>query len=172
MTSDEIADMMGGAVEKVYRSGLTEQDAHDAIVAGLLAGTDFLNLFGHGYVDMWDSYTVLNAGQVGEFDAAAPFITVQLSCLTGDFDGDMFDPGWRSLAEEMLHSSGGAVAVIASSGNTPDQGEGELSKALYSQLATGDIVLGEALMNAKRTIPAGYHDVPYAFNLLGDPAIK
>jgi hypothetical protein len=90
-----------------------------------------------------------------------------MTCLNGYFD----DPALSSLAEALMKSQGGAVAVWASSGMTMPDEQALMNREFYRQLfANRGIALGDAIKRAKAATSDG--DVRRSWILLGDPTMR
>lgn len=90
-----------------------------------------------------------------------------MSCLNGYFH----DAASDSLAEALLKSSGGAVAVWASSAMTFANGQAPMDQEFYRQAFGGSPArLGDAAIKAKAS--SVDPDVRRTWILLGDPSMR
>lgn len=138
---------------------------HDQLIDDINASPDLVNYFGHGNVNFWADDWFTDADAAALTNSARPAVFVLMTCLNGYF----VDPQHDSLAEALLQSNGGAVAVWASSGDTVPSGQLQANQALYQQLfgTTAPPTLGDAVSQAKAA--TSDLDVRQTWNLLGDP---
>ena len=92
-----------------------------------------------------------------------------MTCL----NGYAFDPTLDSLAESLIKSDGGAIAVWSSSGMTTPDEQAEMNRRLYT-LMFGEnarqMTIGEIVMRAKEAISNS--DIRRTWILFGDPTTK
>ena len=94
-------------------------------------------------------------------------VFVMMTCFNGYFQDATYD----SMAEALLKSPGGAVAVWASSGMTEPAAQTVVDQELYRQLFGGaSPALGDAVRAAKRRTSDA--DVRRTWILFGDPAMR
>ena len=133
----------------------------------LAAGVDLVHYSGHGSVDHLRGGLLTTADVASLGNADHPAVFTMMNCLVGMFD----DPTMDSLGKALVNAStGGAVAVWASSGTTtaPDQ-EPMMAEFLSALDGLGGAsTLGEAVMAGKAAAQNG--DVRMTWVLLGDPA--
>jgi len=130
-------------------------------------GQKIVNYTGHGNVDQWRADLLTNADAALLTNQNHLAVFVMMTCLNGYFD----DPALGSLAEALMKSPGGAVAVWASSGMTTADEQALMNREFYRQLfANRGIALGEAIKRAKGAVGDG--DVRRTWILLGDPTLK
>ena len=79
-----------------------------------------------------------------------------------------------SVAESLITAPGwGASALVAPAGMSAPEGQLILGREIARALSDGSgRSLGQALLAAKRRMPAYHGDVLRSFNLLGDPAVR
>ncbi len=129
---------------------------HDAALTRFNEGCLFWVYIGHGQRTGLDwvntpvgQFPILSNADVSKLQAAkTPPIAVFLACYTGAFDAER-----DCLAEEMLRTPGGPVAVLAGSRVTMPYamavlGTGLMDEVFVEQRAT----LGEAVLHAKRRL--------------------
>lgn len=151
-----------------------DPQANQQIRARLNQGDLLVAYFGHGSINMWGKDRLFSSEDVaGLANAGRLPVVLNLTCLTGLFS----HPRAESLAETLLWQPGsGAVAVLAPTSLTLANDQSFLSRELVeSLLADPEARLGEALLAARRQVPAvspGSRDVLYTFLLFGDPALK
>ncbi len=142
-------------------------DNHAELISDINAGPDLVNYIGHGSDDSWGA----NVSWLSDTDASTltnsghPAFFVLMTCENGSFANPTVD----SLAESLLQSTGGAVAVWASSGLTTPAGQLEANQALFQQLFVNKTPppIGEAVRQAKDA--SSDPSVKETWNLLGDP---
>jgi hypothetical protein len=147
--------------------GRMESEAKAALIEAINRGQKIVNYTGHGNVDQWRADLLTNADAALLTNQNHLAVFVMMTCLNGYFD----DPALSSLAEALMKSPGGAVAVWASSGMTTADEQALMNREFYRQLFTNrGIALGEAINRAKATVSDG--DVRRTWILLGDPTMK
>ena len=161
-----------GTVDEVLFSGYAAPaGVRAAIVAGWARQPRYFVYFGHAASDCLGKGQELRLIDVPSLDAGDELPAgVILACLAGFYS---FSTGADSLAERLLKEPGrGACTLVAPSGMSPPEGQVILGREIARALADGRAVtLGQALVLAKRRMPAEYLDVLRSFNLLGDPAV-
>jgi hypothetical protein len=129
-----------------------------AALARFNEGCLFWVYIGHGHPDRLDAvntpagrYPILSKADAPQLRAhETPPIAVFLACYTGAFDG-----GRESLAEEMLRTPGGPVAVLAGSRVTMPYAMSVLGTNLMDEVFQKQRpTIGEALLHAKRRLAA------------------
>ena len=167
----------GLTLEKSIPTGFEIVDINAAVSGGvaaraqLLAGFSdalLINYIGHGSVEIWSS-----AGFFSRYDVAgltrsdrAP-IVLAMTCLNGFFNDVYTD----SLAETLVRSPNGAVAVWASSALTSPEAQLPVNEVLMrALLAPGDVRLGDAVVAAQKS--SYTPDIRKTFMLFGDPAMR
>jgi peptidase C25-like protein/Ig-like domain-containing protein len=153
-------------VTHLKRAQLGDGATHAALMELIGRGQRIVNYNGHGNVDMWrgvfsapDAFELTNEKQLAMF--------VIMNCLNGYFQDPLLD----SLAESLLKSSGGAVAVWASSAMTYADGQAPMNAEFYRQvLANSPARLGDAAIRAKAA--TADVDVRRSWVLLGDPTMR
>lgn len=125
-------------------------------------GCLFWVYLGHGHRRTLDrlqtpagSHTILEAEDVERLRAAGrPPIAVLLACYSGAFDG-----AEDCLAEAMLRSAGGPVAVVCGSRVTMPYGMAVLGVEMAREaFAARRQTVGEVLLHAKRSVAGGSRD--------------
>jgi hypothetical protein len=97
---------------------------------------------------------------------------VMMTCLNGYFH----DPALDSLAESLMKSRGGAIAVWASSGMTGPDGQAAIDRQVFDLIFRSSnnkgqpLTLGEATLQAKRAV--NDIDVRRTYILFGDPSTR
>jgi hypothetical protein len=168
--SDSLEALMPGAwhVTKAYAGQMGNAGAHAEIVARLNDAPWLVNYAGHGSTGVWgQSGTLFTASDADGLTGTAG-IVIAMNCLNGFFTS-VFPPE-AGLAEALVRSPNGAVAVWASSSLTTAPGQLAAARRLYTRLAAGaDLTLGAALRAAKSA--STDRDVRESWILFGDPAL-
>ncbi len=132
----------------------------------LEAGQGLVTFLGHGALGQWGAEGILSTDSIGAIrnEARLP-IVIALTCLNGYFH----HASTPSLAETMLLSPNGAVAMWASSGLTRAVGQLELYRAFTASLLHDPaLTLGEGILQAKQAVRD--RDTRRTWQLFGDPA--
>jgi hypothetical protein len=155
-------------VQTINRSSANDSTIHTQIINGINQGPQVVNYLGHGSNGVWTGALLLSnydAPNLTNYDHLSVF--VMMTCLNGYFQNAYND----SLAEALLRSQGGAVAVWASSGMTESGAQNQIDREFYRQLFGGQAVtLGNAVRAAKLTTADA--DVRRTWTLFGDPALR
>ena len=158
--------LIGLRATEVFRSRADDETAKNLVIEALNRGQKIVNYAGHGSADAWRG-GLLTSNDATELENSRLTLFVMMTCLNGYFD----DPASGSLAEALMKSPGGAVAVWASSGMTTADEQALMNRELYRQLFTNrGIALGEAIKRAKGAVSDG--DVRRTWILLGDPTMR
>jgi hypothetical protein len=163
-------------VQKLFFGGadVPGPAAHEQIMAALNDGVAIVNYVGHGSLDVWGDEKVFQTADVpGLTNGTRLPLLVTYTCLNGFFH----HPDATSLSETLLwHEGGGIVGAVVPSGRSYTIYQRPLMDDFYRTLfsQTGDARLGDALEHAQAALPqgAGFDDVRFTFNLLGDPALR
>ncbi len=154
-------------ITHIKRGQLGDQAARAALIDAINRGQRIVNYAGHGSVNVWrgDLLSSSDARQLQNRDHLSVFAI--MNCLNGYFH----DPGADSLGEALLKSSGGAVAVWASSAMTVAEGAEPMNQEFNRQLfASPRVRIGDAAMRAKAaTIDI---EARRTWILLGDPTMR
>lgn len=167
-------DRFPGAFQKsLVNPAAGATGAHLEIRERIDSGNLVVAYFGHGSVQMWGKDRLFTTEDVAELSNQGRYpLVVNMTCLTGLFT----HPNVESLAEAFLwHHNGGAIAVLAPTSLTLPTDQSFLSNALVDALISDpDQAIGEALLAARRQVPANIaavRDVMDTFLLFGDPAM-
>jgi hypothetical protein len=136
------------------------------LLTDLGSNPDLINYIGHGNINLWGGSWLTDSDASALTGNGHPAFAALMTCLNGFF----IDPQLPSVAESLLETtSGGAVAVWASSGVTVPAGQLQANQALYTLLfgSTTPPRLGEAVRQAQNA--SSDPDVRQTWNLLGDP---
>ncbi len=148
---------------------LTRTDTNQAqLLSDINRGPDMVTYIGHGNVNFWAGDWLSDENAAGLTNVDHPAVFLMMTCLNGYF----IDPQLDSLAESLLASDGGAVAVWASSGITVPSGQVQANQALYQLLFAQKQAppLGEVVRRAQNQ--SDDPDVRQTWNLLGDPETR
>jgi hypothetical protein len=166
----ELPDTMPATM--VLRNSPDASTAQANLLAAMNAGKYITNYSGHGTSGAWAHPTFFANSvlpQVHNNDNESVY--TMLTCLNGYFINP--EPGFRSLAENLLHhNDGGAVAAWASTGLTTPDIQKIMALRFYDQLGQGNFNrLGDYVKDAKTVVPGGL-DVKFTWVLLGDPMLR
>ncbi len=127
-----------------------------------------MTYLGHGALDRWSSGGLLTTSSIETLRLRNRLpIVVSLTCLNGFFH----DPRTQSLAETLLRSPNGAVAVWASSGLTRATGQLDMQRAFAAALIQDPtLTIGEAILQAKQAVRD--RDTRRTWVLFGDPSMR
>jgi hypothetical protein len=131
-----------------------------------------VNYIGHGSSHIWGGGDLLTRADIGVANgwlapgSRLPFV-VAMNCLNGFFQ-DIY--GGESLAETMVLTNGGAVAVWASSSLTEAEPQAVMNDELFRILFTTQGTLGDAIVSAKNGVLS--QDVRRSWIFFGDPAMR
>jgi hypothetical protein len=158
---------MGINIQRIDRDDGTPTQVHDSLVAAINTGKGLVNFMGHGNVTAWTGAGILTNTDPATFTNANRYsIFVMLTCLNGSFT----DTNSDCLAEEVIRSPGGGVAVWASSGETFPFGQVILNGRLYQNIfPPSSMRLGDAVKEAKSHTDDA--DVRHLSILFGDPTM-
>jgi hypothetical protein len=169
--SEELGGMLPATigVQKIFRGDNDNAVVRDQVIGGINQGPLLVSFLGHGSVEVWTGGPILSATDAAQLNNGQRLpVFFLMTCLNGYYQNPMRE----SLAEAFLRStSGGAVAVWASSGMTEPYAQMEASRVVYQQLFGGEpITLGEAIRKAK--LANSNIDVRRTWILLGDPSMR
>jgi hypothetical protein len=172
--SRDLVSLVPGSikVEVLNRGELDPAMAKSQLIDAINRGEKVVNYIGHGSVNMWRGGLLTNEDAAAMVNIGRLPLFVTMTCLNGYFH----DPGVDSLAEALMKSRGGAVAVWASTGMTAPDGQMPIDRQVFDQIfRTSNVkgqppTLGEATLRAKRG--AGDIDVRRTYILFGDPTTR
>jgi len=155
------------SVQTINRAEDTPDAVRSRIIESINQGPLVINYFGHGSVDVWTSDGLLRSVDAGALTNTGRLsFFAAMECLNGYYA----DPNFVCLASALLQTtSGGAIAVSASTGYTVPPSQWVLDQELYRQLFSGQ-TLGEAMMAAKAA--SQDPDVRRTWALFGDPTLR
>jgi len=160
-------------VAKVYLDTLSWAAAHDAVVAAIQGGTNYVQYVGHGGLDRFADESVLTNSDVdGLSNGGRAPVVAALTCAVNRFEL----PDYPALGEELVRSAaGGATAVFAPSGLGLHGAAREFATRLAGTIFRPETPrLGDALVAAQQAYAGagGNTDLLRIYNLLGDPALR
>jgi uncharacterized protein (TIGR03382 family) len=145
----------------------TDTATHAALLDALKAGPAAVDYQGHGIEDLWNGRVLSTTDVATLSGSGATSLFVAATCLNAYF----IDIGRESLGAALLRTpAGGAWGVWASSALTLPTDHALLSKTLLSAVLDQGKTLGEATLEAKRSVTDP--DVRETFHLLGDPSAR
>ena len=140
------------------------------LIKSMNTGKYIINYSGHGTIGSWAAPSFFFSGHVSQLtNVNSLSIFTMLTCLNGYF----LTINSRSLSETLIESTtGGAVAVWASTGLTTPDIQELMASRFYKQIGTGNLTrMGDLVKDAKATVPGG-SDVRLSWALIGDPMLK
>ena len=157
----------GFSVEEIDRGSLDNATAKTRLLDAINRGQKIVNYTGHGSVDIWRGQILTNEDALGLTNADHLSLFITMTCLNGYYQ----DPRLDGLAESLMKSNGGAVAVWASSAMCEPGIQEVVNRELYRLLFSGNqITLGEAAAKAKLVVLDP--DLRHSWILFGDPAMR
>lgn len=146
------------------------QGGADDLAAVFEDGCGWLEFRGHGAASLWAGLLEARSAKIIA-NSQLPIVT-SVSCFTGFFT----DPNNRMcMAEALLKNPvGGAVAYLGNTGHGMVFAGHDFSVALWEELNDGNITIGDAVFNAKKSLAEkrGDRGFLHSINLFGDPATK
>jgi hypothetical protein len=158
----------GLPVSTINRSSADDATIHNQIIAGLNQGPRVANYFGHGSNGVWTGASLLSSDDApGLTNSNRLSVYTMMTCFNGFFQDAYSD----SLAEALMKSPGGAVAVWASTTLTEPEGQNVIDQEFYRLLFAAPVAtLGDAARAAK--LVTSDADVRRSWTLFGDPAMR
>jgi hypothetical protein len=156
-------------VEQLNRGQMDDATAKGELLAAIERGERLINYTGHGTVNGWHGALLTNDDVSRLTNKEHLPVFVMMTCLNGYFA----DPGSTSLAESLVSAEdGGAVAVWASSGMTPPEGQAVMNQQLYRLIfaGNGNGFFGEMTQQAKQMVTDS--DIRRTWILFGDPSMR
>ena len=128
-------------------------------------GQKLVNYAGHGSSSIWRGNLLTATDAASLSNGSSLSLFVSMTCQNGFF----IDPRAGSLAEALMKSNAGAVAVWASTGITSPSGQGLMDREVIRQLFSGGTI-GQATAQAKAAMLDT--DVRRTWILFGDPSAR
>ncbi|NNE65787.1 MAG: hypothetical protein HKN33_04410 [Pyrinomonadaceae bacterium] len=135
------------------------------LIEGLNRGPGIVTYVGHGSTGLWVGSGVFNGEDALQLENENLTFYSLLTCLNGYSQGPVYD----GLAESLLKSENGAIAVWASSGMTFTSRQLPAAEALTMSVTAEERPIGLVSRDAK--LLASDMDVRRSWNLLGDPTL-
>lgn len=160
------------SVEEINRTQADSATVKSSLLNALSRGPRVVNYVGHGSTEQWRG-SLLSSGDAGGLtNRQSLSLFVSMTCLNGFFH----DPSIESLAEVLMKSRGGAVAVWASTGMTEPGEQGVMDQQFFRLIfdSTGNQgqtwTIGEATSRARASVTDA--DVRRTWILFGDPSSR
>jgi uncharacterized repeat protein (TIGR01451 family) len=156
-------------VTDVFTSTVGAPTARQEILDGINSGQVLVNYLGHGSEEEWSGTNLFNINSVPSLTNSTKLpVFLIMDCLNGFFQDVYAQPLGVTL---MLAPSGGAVAVLASSGLNLPTPQTQLDlRVVQNAFSTPRPALGDAIVEAKSHISD--IDVRRTYVLFGDPAMQ
>jgi Peptidase family C25/SdrD B-like domain len=171
-TSDEIANRTPSNIVniKLNRTDLSDADLRGQIQIKANESPLLVSYFGHGNTSNWTNAGVFNKTDALNLTNEKLSFYLLMTCLNGYTHSPYAD----SLAESLMRSTNGAVAVVASPNLNLPSGQQELRKALYQLMLNPTqtrvpVRFGTMVKQAKTATTD--KDVRKSFLLIGDPTV-
>ncbi len=161
----------GWMARRAYLDELPVDEAREKLIQAMDDGQSLVAFSGHSAHSVWTFSGLFSAADVDLLAATnRPTVVMQWGCWNTYHVG----PAYNTLGHRlMLAPERGAAAVVGSATFTSATSSRLLGEALGPLLADPEISLGEALTEAKQSLPADLaRDVIVAWTLLGDPALR
>jgi len=172
--SESFADLLPApwSVDRVHLDDLAVNSARQEILDRLEEGVALTSFVGHSGPNSWTFDGLFTAADAAALNnAGRPTVVTQWGCWNTYY----VDPEVNTLAHAfLLHSGGGAAAVLGATTITESSSEEALGAALMEKLADQGLTIGEAIQAAKEELATrapGRLDVLLGWTLLGDPAL-
>ncbi|HSS20331.1 MAG TPA: C25 family cysteine peptidase [Pyrinomonadaceae bacterium] len=158
----------GLPVVTINRSAADDATVHNQIISGLNQGPLVTNYIGHGSNGVWTGASLLSLDDAPTLTNNSRLsVFTMMTCYNGYFQNAFND----SLAEALLKSQGGAVAVWASTTLTDPSGQNAIDQEFYRLLfGAQPATLGDAARSAKFVTTD--QSVRRTWTLFGDPAMR
>jgi peptidase C25-like protein len=159
-------------VEEINRGEADAATVKSRLLKALSRGPRLVNYVGHGSSDQWRGNLLRSSDAGALTNRQSLSLFFSMTCLNGFFQ----DPSLESLAEVLLKSRGGAVAVWASSGMTEPSGQAAMDQEIFRLMFESNSLkgqpqtIGEATARAKAGVSDG--DVRRTWILFGDPSTR
>jgi len=150
---------------EVNRNLTDDVTARAEVLDAINQGQKLVNYAGHGSASTWRANLLTTGDAPGLSNGSSLSLFVSMTCQNGFF----IDPRAGSLAEALMKSNAGAVAVWASTGITTPSGQGLMDREVIRQLFSGGTI-GQATAQAKAAMLDT--DVRRTWILFGDPSAR
>jgi hypothetical protein len=171
--NDGLAERFDGwTVRRADVDRLGVEDARAELISALADGTAYTLYLGHSSTHEWTSLGLFDSAAARNTPSSHPTVVVQFGCWNTYYVSPYADTMSHSF---MLNPNGAAAAVLGASTLTSAANDVELAGYLADSLASGNLTVGEALLDAKRSVDRNAGgttaDVLLGWTLLGDPAL-
>jgi hypothetical protein len=156
-------------VNQIDRGSSDPATVRSLLLDAINRGQKVVTYAGHGSVTLWRGGVLTSEDARLMENVGHPSFFTLMTCL----NGYLFDPTLDSLAESLIKSQGGAIAVWSSSGMTDPDEQDAMNRALYGLLFGKDArkkTIGEMVVKAKEAISNS--DIRRTWILIGDPTTK
>lgn len=153
---------------RIDRAGISNAEMHEAILSKLNANPTVVTFTGHGSIVVWADNTVFQANDAVGLNNKNLSVFMLMTCLNG-FTHNL---STNSMAESLIKSENGAIAVWASSGMTRSSSQFEISQAATNLIfndKNNRLRIGDIVRTAKQA--SADSDVRRTWQLIGDPTI-
>ncbi|HET9531642.1 MAG TPA: C25 family cysteine peptidase, partial [Blastocatellia bacterium] len=152
---------------EIYRGRMGDAAAKASLIEALNAGQTVVSYFGHGTLSGWRGGVLTASDQPSLNNKRSLSLFLMMTCLNGLFH----NPTGDSLAEALIKSNGGAVAVWASSALTGPREQAAMNREAMRQVfGAGATTIGEVTRSAKAVISD--RNIRRTWILFGDPATR
>ncbi len=172
--SEELAQFVPRSwkTEQISLDDLTVTTARERLQKSFETGQALINFVGHSGPTAWTFDGLLDSADIDQLDPnGKPSVVIQWGCWNTYHVSPRYDTlGHRFLLAE----DAGAAAVIGSSMLSKLSSDRALGPAMLERLMRPGTSLGQAMLEAKRSLGAGQPellDVLLGWTLLGDPAL-
>jgi hypothetical protein len=150
---------------EVNRNLTDDATARAEVLDAINQGQKLVNYAGHGSASIWRGNLLTATDAASLSNGSSLSLFVSMTCQNGFF----IDPRSSSMAEALMKSNAGAVAVWASTGITSPSGQGLMDREVIRQLFSGGTI-GQATAQAKAAMLDT--DVRRTWILFGDPSAR
>jgi len=155
-------------VTDIFTDTVGTTGAKADIISAINSGQLLVNYLGHGSEEQWSGSDIFDTSSVSSLTNGSQLpVFLIMDCLNGFFQDVYSQPLGVTL---MLTPSGGAVAVLASSGLNQAPPQTALDTLVVQNAFAKGATLGDAIVKAKSKISDP--DVRRTFILFGDPAMQ
>jgi hypothetical protein len=162
------------SVATAYIDDLGVADARTTLLDGMNSGVALTSFMGHSGPYSWTFSTppfFLADDAAALSNSARPTVVTQWGC----WNTYHVDPYYDTLAHEfMLHSDGGAAAVLGATTITQSSSEEALGLRVMPRIVASGVTIGQGIQDAKTDLAltnSALRDVLLGWTLLGDPAM-
>lgn len=155
-------------VSRVDRSVLGDAETRSSILSGLNGGPMVVTYTGHGSTGVWTNGSVFRYSDAPTLGNGSLSFYMLMTCLNG-YSHNAYN---ESMAETLVRSQNGAIAVWASSASTFAEEQFPMSREasrLIFATASSQLRLGDIVRQSKQQ--AWGQDVRRSWQLLGDPTV-